>query len=172
MSSKAFSISCAWNRSASMRLPCSDRGPRRARSALERLADIASQADRPLHFRLFLDPDTAGLDGAYDLILVAAAPARRRRRVRDRGVVPPAQADKADPDTYLRGLVHADAAGLLNHRAYGALEFMLGVRTGLRELPIDPGALSSCNWRAVRAASPTAFPMQLGQGLGASRHRG
>jgi 5S rRNA maturation endonuclease (ribonuclease M5) len=28
--------------------------------ALERLADIASQADRPLHFRLFLDPTQQG----------------------------------------------------------------------------------------------------------------
>jgi hypothetical protein len=44
------------------------------------------------------------------LILVAAAPARRRRRRGIEVVVPPAQADKADPDTYLRGLVHADAA--------------------------------------------------------------
>jgi len=110
--------------------------------ALERLADIASQADRPLHFRLFLDPDTAGLDGSYDLILSLL-------RLLDGGaafgievVVPSAQADKADPDTYLRGLVRADAAGLLDQKAYGALEFMLGVRTGLREFPIDPGALS------------------------------
>ncbi|RKF22623.1 hypothetical protein D6851_05240 [Altericroceibacterium spongiae] len=110
--------------------------------ALERLADIASHADRPLHFRLFLDPDSAGLNGAYDLILSLL-------RLLDGGaafgvevVVPPAQADKADPDTYLRGLVQADASALLNQRAYGALEFMLGVRTGLSEFPIDPGGLS------------------------------
>ena len=111
-------------------------------AALARLADIASKADRPLHFRLFLDPDTAGRDGAYDLILSLL-------RLLDSGaafgieiVVPPARADKADPDTYLRGLAHADAAVLLDQKAYGAPEFLLGVRTGQSEFPIDLGALS------------------------------
>jgi hypothetical protein len=111
-------------------------------AALARLADIASQADRPLHFRLFLDPDTAGRDGAYDVILSLLRLLSGGAAFGIEVVVPAAQADKADPDTYLRGLVRADAAALLDQSAYGALEFMLGVRTGLTDLPIDLGALS------------------------------
>ncbi|MEG8041730.1 CHC2 zinc finger domain-containing protein [Sphingomonas sp. LR59] len=111
-------------------------------AALARLADIASQADRPLQFRLFLDPDSAGRDGAYDLILSLL-------RLLDGGaafgievVLPPPHADKADPDTYLRGQNHANAVALLEQNAYAALEFMLGVRTGQSELPVDFAALS------------------------------
>lgn len=109
---------------------------------LAHLADIASQVDRPLQFRLFLDPDTAGRDGTYDLILALL-------RLLDGGaafgievVIPPPRADKADPDTYLRGENAATAASLLDQSANGALEFMLGMRTGQSEFPIDLGALS------------------------------
>lgn len=111
-------------------------------AALKRLADIASDADRPLHFRLFLDPDTAGREGAYDVILSLLRLLGGGAAFGIEVVVPPAQADKADPDTYLRELAGPDAAVLLDQSAYGALEFMLGVRTGLSELPINLGALS------------------------------
>lgn len=111
-------------------------------AALARLADIAAQADRPLHFRLFLDPDTAGRDGAYDVILSLLRLIGGGAAFGIEVVVPSAQADKADPDTYLRGVARADAAALLDQSAYGALEFMLGVRTGVSELPISVGALS------------------------------
>jgi DNA primase catalytic core len=144
-------------------------------AALARLAEIASQGDRPLQFRLFLDPDTAGRDGAYDLILSLL-------RLLDGGaafgievVIPPPRAEKADPDTYLRGQNRADAAALLDQSVYTALEFMLGVRTGQSELPIDLGALSpvqfassarriahslaGVNWDRVLA------PLAVGEGL-------
>lgn len=109
---------------------------------IARLADIASHADRPLHLRLFLDPDTAGRDGAYDVILSLLRLLGDGAVFGIEVVVPPAQADKADPDSYLRGLAHAEAAALLDQRAFGALEFMLGVRTGLSELPIELDELS------------------------------
>lgn len=111
-------------------------------AALAHIVDIASQADRPLNFRLFLDPDTAGRDGTYDLILELL-------RLLDGGsafgievVVPPPNAEKADPDTYLRGRDHEDADSLLDRNAYPALEFMLWMRTGQGELPINIDGLS------------------------------
>lgn len=111
-------------------------------AALARLADIATQADRPLHFRLFLDPDNAGRDGAYDVILSLLRLLGGGAAFGIEVVVPPAQADKADPDTYLRGLARAEAAALLDQSAHGPLEFLLRVRAGLSELSIDVGALS------------------------------
>jgi len=111
--------------------------------ALRHLVDLAAQADRPLHLRLFLDPDAAGRSGAYDLTV-------ELMRMLDRGAVfgieiiaPPPLDDKADPDAYLKGQVPVDAEAMLNEIAFSPLDFMLGFRIGETRLPVDLTQLTS-----------------------------
>lgn len=124
---------------------------------LRRLAARASESDCLLSFRLFLDPDAAGRDGAYDLIVALL-------RLLDGGaafevevVVPPPLDDKADPDAYLRGQAPADAAAMLDEAAYTPFEFMLGVRSG-QPLPLGDSA-------SLTAVQRAAIARHIGQSL-------
>ncbi len=144
---------------------------------LRRLAEQAGDSDRPLTFRLFLDPDASGRAGAYDLLLALM-------RLLDGGavfgievIVPPPLDDKADPDAYLRGQAPADAAAMLDDAAYTPFEFMLGIRAG-QTVPLrDPASLSAIQRAAIarhiaQSLGPVAWdrilaPLRVSKELGA-----
>lgn len=111
---------------------------------IQSLVKLAEASDSPLTIRIFLDSDTAGRDGTYDLLSSLF-------RMLDEGhsfaieVVRPTDQDqkKIDPDETLRNVESEEAEAHIDNFVVPALEFMLGVRTSHDVFPIDISKISA-----------------------------
>ena len=126
---------------------------------IAKIQELVADLDGELRIHVFFDGDDAGKRGAYDATLNLLRLLQHGHPF-DLTIIasPSSDADKVDPDAFLRGVAPEVARNMLGSRSVGPLEFLAAFRLGLEPSRLDWSSVNRL--RLASIARSVAFSLR------------